>query len=759
MTPADLLRRVPLTPKLLLVTLLVGGAVWGVVDRVQSRELQALMEDHLHARLAEQAQQDRQRFDAYIASYHQAAKLLVAQKRMVDYVERGLGTRRSAPAVYTVSDIPRWLPDTSILRAFTPIDYAFLLDQHGRVRELYEGRPDPPPRTLYTPSLLLRDMSHNQSFLTSLDHKPFLLASEAVRDDNGVELATLMLADELDDAFLQQSQGASATQSVVALAAGTPLRIIASNRTDAVPDGTPLASLHHTYLVTGKSFFDFGGSALTVQFLSLVSRAEFKALGASILRGERRQRAFASLALLAAFGAIIFWISRHIRHLSRSILRFSADMLGTSGATSERGDELFLIAKQFGTLASEVLTARDALQREADEKLELQKQALVAERQKRELELLQALRLSEENYHAIFDSANDAIFVLDAPSGAILDVNQKVRELYGDPAEEAKGRGPGMFGPGLDLRDREAVREHLHRAAAGEPQLFELRTRDREGRLLWVEANIKQAMIGGNDRLLAVVRDVTERKQNEEALREVHIELNRRAVELELVNKDLTDFSYSVSHDLRAPLRSIEGFTRVILEDDADRLDATGRDAFARILAASRRMGQLIDALQHLARFTRRELLDKTVDLSAIVEATADTLRQKEPGRNVRFVIAPEVKAHGDAAMLQVVLENLVENAWKFTGKKPSATIEFGVEQQADGPAYFVRDDGAGFPPDFADKLFTPFRRLHTDQEFPGLGIGLAIAHRIILSHGGSMRAVSAPGHGATFSFTLGKAP
>lgn len=251
------------------------------------------------------------------------------------------------------------------------------------------------------------------------------------------------------------------------------------------------------------------------------------------------------------------------------------------------------------------------------------------------------------------------------------------------------------------------------------------------------------------------ISDVTEQKRAGEEVLRLNDELKRTVSELEAVNKELEGFSYSVSHDLRTPLRSIEGFTAAILEDTAATLSGTSADYFQRVLSASRRMSQLIDAMLNLARLTKGELREKTVSLSDLAEVITGEMQKKDTTRRVQFTITKGVKARGDMDMLRTVLENLLDNAWKFTGKNPSATIEFGATQKEGKMVYFVRDDGAGFMMQYADKLFQPFQRLHTPTEFPGLGIGLAMVKRIILRHGGRIWAESALEQGATFYFTL----
>jgi len=225
--------------------------------------------------------------------------------------------------------------------------------------------------------------------------------------------------------------------------------------------------------------------------------------------------------------------------------------------------------------------------------------------------------------------------------------------------------------------------------------------------------------------------------------------------ELERKNKELEAFSYSVSHDLRAPLRAMDGFSRLLLEDYGTQLDERGQDYLRRIRTGATRMGELIDALLDLSRINSAELRREAIDLSAIAFAVSDSLRRNEPGRQVTMVIEPRLTAQGDRRLLRIVFENLLQNAWKFTSKVEAARVEFGVEPVERGGAFFVRDNGAGFDMAYASTLFAPFRRLHREDEFPGTGIGLATVHRVIDRHGGRVWAEAAEGKGATVFFTL----
>ena len=244
-------------------------------------------------------------------------------------------------------------------------------------------------------------------------------------------------------------------------------------------------------------------------------------------------------------------------------------------------------------------------------------------------------------------------------------------------------------------------------------------------------------------------QEVTERKRAEG-------EIKHYAAQLEAANEELEAFSYSVSHDLRGPLRRMDGFSRMLLEKHTDELDEQGRHYLDRVRAGSQQMGELIDDLLKLSRITRSEMTRGPLDLSAIAPRIADELRQTQPGRDVEFVLQKGITVEGDGQLLRVVMENLLGNAWKFTGKQDKARIEFGTEEREGQKVCFVRDNGAGFDMAYAEKLFGAFQRLHRVDEFEGTGIGLATVQRIIHRHGGRVWAEGAIGKGATFYFTLG---
>jgi PAS domain S-box-containing protein len=293
---------------------------------------------------------------------------------------------------------------------------------------------------------------------------------------------------------------------------------------------------------------------------------------------------------------------------------------------------------------------------------------------------------------------------------------------------------------------------HLHQLLTGE-----LETYQKEKRYFHKEGYVVQVLLsvslvhdekGKPLYFVSQIQDVTERKLTE-------TELIRRTEELAHTNAELEQFTYSVSHDLRAPLRSLDGFSQILLEDYASGLDQEGQDYLRRIRAASQRMGETIDDLLELSRLNHSSVREETVDLGVLAKAFADELQKSQPERRVKFVIEEGLLVQGDQRLLRIALNHLLNNAWKFTQKHPCAKIELGVRQGDGEPTYFLRDDGAGFDMAYADKLFGPFQRLHSSTEFEGRGIGLAAVRRIIHRHGGRVWAEGVVGEGATFYFTL----
>jgi light-regulated signal transduction histidine kinase (bacteriophytochrome) len=287
---------------------------------------------------------------------------------------------------------------------------------------------------------------------------------------------------------------------------------------------------------------------------------------------------------------------------------------------------------------------------------------------------------------------------------------------------------------------------------------------DIEHRIIWPDNSIHWVRETGDVirdkngkavRMVGIVQEITDRKKTEEKIKKLNENLLRHTTELAAINKELEAFSYSVSHDLRAPLRSIDGFSQALLEDYSDKLDEEGKDYLIRVRKATQHMGNIIDDLLKLSRITRRTLDTEKVNLGDLSKSIIDDLQKKESDRKVKVSIDDDLTVMGDKQLLNMALENIIENAWKFTNKKSNAKIEIGKTKKNNKDVFFVRDNGAGFDMNYVDKLFVPFRRLHSNDEFEGIGIGLGIVNRIIHRHGGEIWAEGREGEGATFYFSL----
>jgi len=369
------------------------------------------------------------------------------------------------------------------------------------------------------------------------------------------------------------------------------------------------------------------------------------------------------------------------------------------------------------------------------------------------------LHNTNETLHATLEAAPVAIMELDH-QGRVKDIwNPAAERILGWTREEVIGKSPPVFD---DLNASE-LQKALHIIDSdGMPKGLDLSGRSKDGTALDYTLYTAPLFDDGGDirGYIATCVDISERKRAEKEIRDLNASLEQhvaeRTVQLEAALKDLESFSYSVSHDLRQPLRAIDGFSQILEEEFAPLLDERGERMIKRIRSGVQRMGNLIEDLLNLSRVSRSEIRKKKVNLSALVNTISNEFRQEYLNRNVDTSIQEGVEAYGDERLLRIVMENLLGNAWKFTSKLAQTKVEFGASRQGDGAlVYYVRDNGVGFDMAYADKLFGAFQRLHGINEFPGTGIGLTTVQRIIHRHGGRIWAESQIGKGATFFFTL----
>jgi PAS domain S-box-containing protein len=372
---------------------------------------------------------------------------------------------------------------------------------------------------------------------------------------------------------------------------------------------------------------------------------------------------------------------------------------------------------------------------------------------------LETLRQSEERYRAILENMQEGYFEVDL-TGNFTFCNDSLCRIQKRSKDEMMRMNNRQF---MDKETSKKVFEAFNRVyKTGEPLPeinWQIIRKDGVTRYIEGSVSLLKDSSGKPIGFRGILHDITARKRAEEELKKYRDQLeglvHERTIKLEASNKELEAFSYSISHDLRAPLRAIDGFSQALLEDCEDKLDLQGKDYLIRIRAATQRMSTLIEDLLNLSRITRSEMSMEKINLTRIVRSVINELQHSQPQRHVNIQIADGLEDTADSRLISIALENLMSNAWKFTAKQSEALIEFGSTREGSKKVYFIRDNGAGFDMTYMDKLFAPFQRLHTIDEYPGTGIGLATVRRIIHRHGGKVWAEGHTGKGATFYFSI----
>lgn len=484
---------------------------------------------------------------------------------------------------------------------------------------------------------------------------------------------------------------------------------------------------------------------------------------AALLGGLAPAAAATAAFALLVVGVIVQVIARQVTRPVRELTEAAASVTRNAQydiRVHERGrDEIAGLAHSFNAMLEQIRVRDDMLER-ARATLETrvrertsQLQEEIAERRRAQEEREQALRERQR----IMDTVADVIYALDG-QGRLVSFNRQMLQVTGRPAEELTGiDARALFVP----EDRPTIEQAIRRVLTDGSAVASGRLMHTDGHSTW-HAFTGQILRGTDGEILGLTgvgRDVEEQRRAEAEILRLNAELEQRVLErtaeLEAANRELEAFSYSASHDLRTPLRAIDGFSRALIEDYGTTLDETARGYLDRVRAATARMAELIDDLLRLARITQHDMERRQVNLSEIALRVAARLAEAAPDRAVHFEAQPGLYAVGDAHLLEAVLENLLGNAWKFTAANPHPAVTFGRTEQSGGLAWFVRDNGVGFDMRHAGRLFRPFERLHSAREFPGTGIGLATVQRIVQRHGGRVWAEAREGVGTTIYFTL----
>ncbi|MDH4164485.1 MAG: PAS domain S-box protein [Nitrospirota bacterium] len=614
-------QRVSLMPKMLLLTVAVGALAMAVIDHQQTTTLDALFGDVLREQLGRQADEDRVRFDNYVETYHEAAKLMVSRKAFHDHVRGSRSFSSGRKGIVMHRDLPAWLPDAGILRHLVRIQIAVLLDGNNRVREIYHDGPGDIPAELRSPSFRLLAISAKQSAMVTLDNRPFVLTSWAVKSPAGRPLATLLIANELNEDFLAATRGGAAEERLVAVLAGEQPRVIASTRPDILPQGAMLDALRKDFLVIGKSFFDSGASELMMQFASFVPRSQFKEVHGKIVSAERKQRIAVAMLLIAASLVVVYFITRAVQQLAGRVVAISRDELGLEHGEVPRGDQLFILQTLFQRFTDEVIAGREQLRQQA----------------------AQSLKASEAKYQLLHESMRDAFVSVDM-EGRMVDFNRAYQEMLGYRREEllpltCKDITPGKW----HAFEERIISEEV--VPYGHSKVYEKEYRRKDGAVFPVEmrAFLLKDETGSNLGMWAIVRDITERKKAEREL-----EIKNNAIEASINGIAISSIEGKITYANQAYIAMLgysdasEVLGRDIKDFSADaeriaeiRNSLGGRDGWVGENTGRKKDGSLVPRLMS-ASIMRDEtgtpisVLGSFVDISERIRAEEELRRARD---------------------------------------------------------------------------------------------------------------------------------
>ncbi len=749
------LRRIPLTYKMLILTVMVGLISWGILDYFQSRQLKAIFEAQLTEQLNVRAQEARVRFDTYVEAHHNAVKLSVSEKRFSDYLA-GTDIMTGDGIKYYRDAVPPWLPDPSALRSLVQISYALLMDGKGNVREVYQGLPESPPSSLLHPDNLLRRLSFNQSLMTNVDGVPFVITAQPVFSRQKEITAILMIASPINDDFLIASQGLSNERITVALVSGGEPMILASNRPDDLPAGTSLGAIKGRYHITGKSFFDMGSSDLLVEFISLIPNDEYDKIGRAIIFAGREQRAIAVFILIAVFASIMFWITRRIGHLTWHIADFSERVLHGKALGSAHGDELNILDERFHRLTEEIVSSQEIIRRD------FLFQSTVSSILRSSLEPVSLDEQMERIMDAILSlpflspqSRGCIYLVEDDPEILVMKAHRKLPESMRTACAKVH------FGKclcGLTASSREIVfadssdssheiehadlPPHGHYCVpiiSGASVLGAMNLYVGEGHKRDAE---EERLLSSVANTLAGIIDRKRAEKEKDKLREQLTQAEKLAA--------LGRLTANVAHEIRHPLTSIGGFARRL---DKKMLSGTKEKEYVDIITTQVR--NLENILRNVLTYSREtHLILEGHDINEIIDESLKMHKDLFGKLSVRidksFGDIPKIRI--DKLKVKETIDNLISNAIDSMPKGGSLTIQTKKESLNEKAYAIVKisDTGEGIADSRLGMIFEPF--FTTKVLGHGTGLGLSICKKIMEDHGGFIKFESKVGEGSTVS-------
>ena len=529
--------RVSLPIKTVALTIMVSLSVWVVLDYIQTEEWRKFHYLQLTDRLNQEAMESRLGFDRYVKSLQGTARLFVTHKKFSDYMEKQEWSVTDNVQIKYTGRSPAWFPTRSVIRRFTPPRHALLLGPGGRVRETYNSRTEPIPPSLLDPAEILIQKSHEQVFITKLDEIPYAISNEHYLDPKGEWLATLILATPIDNEFLLASLKYFSENHLVALlSVEENSRVLTSSHLDKLPIGTPVNTLQDHYLITGKEFFDYGGSEIQIKLVSFISLAQIDKMTNASISASRKERAVTALSLIIVFAMIMYWITRHINNISKRINDFSQHTLGMKPRLQKKGDQLNALKDQFHELTTEIVSARKVIKNQAEEKTRL-----------------------------IVESAFDAIATTDA-EGLISSWNPTAETLFGWTFEEVSGKPiyDVIVPPGLHEDYREPIKNII---ADSKKEKFRyqaiLRAFHSNGHKFPIEFSVSSAKQEKGHVLIFIMRDTTERSRSEKRIHHLLATLTKTKDEWEKTFNSVNEHIMLVDRDLNI-IRCNKSFAKSI---------------------------------------------------------------------------------------------------------------------------------------------------------------------------------------------------
>jgi len=745
------------------ITVIIGFLAGGLLDYFQTRIVRNIFMEQLEERLSLEAQEDRIRFDNYVKDHHQAAKLLTSQKRLIDYLASEEWTNHSEVRFHKLP--PEWLPRTSVLRALIRIRHALLLDAEGKAWEIYQGVPEPLPETLLHPTALLRQLSYNQSFMTSLEGKPFLISSESLSNDKGTTIATLMLASPLDKEFLIASQGTYHGRIFAllnfALMSGEKPDVLISTEPEILPTGALLKDLKKSYLVTGESLFDYGSSDLLLGFASFVPKEEIEVLAGSVITRDREQRAITVVILIAVFGFIMYGVTRRIGNLSARVSDFTEKVLHGRPQKQDYGDEMDRLEERYQSLTEEVISSQEIIRREYIFQRTI---SSILEMSLEPVSLTEQLnRILPAILSMPFFSSQDkgSIYLLseDEPETLIM----KAQHGLPEAVQARCARVPfGSCLCGLTAAGKEVVfadcRDSRHEILCSE---------------LGSHGHYCVPITSGSRTTLGVMNlyvDIDHRRQSEEedilisvantlaGIIERHqAQHEKQKLQEELVQIEklsaLGRLTANVAHEIRNPLTMVGGFARRMskrhVADDAEK-------KYLDIIIAE--VARLENVLMNVLTYSKETKLNlKEHDINAVLDEVLNLYEDKIRENFIEFKksLTARPRLLLDKDQIIGAIGNFVNNA--IDAMPEGGTLTIATHEEILKDSRFLKlsitDTGTGIPEDKLQMIFEPF--FTTKVLGRGTGLGLPISKRTIENHGGYVTIASRPGQGTVFNILL----